>query len=174
MRRRPARALVVRTGAFFGPWDESNFVAGASAPLAAGEPFAAADDLTVSPTYVPDLVHACLDLLIDGERGVWHLANAGAVTWAELARGPPRGRRPGRGAASRAGPPRRSAGRRRRPPYSVLGSERACSCPPGGRPGAVPARSPTAGGRLGGTTVTPGERRTCPGCCGGHGRRTVG
>jgi len=40
----------------------------------------------VSPTYVPDLVHACLDLLVDGERGVWHLANAGGATWAELAR----------------------------------------------------------------------------------------
>ena len=35
---------------------------------------------------MPDLVHAVLDLLIDGERGIWHLANAGAVTWAELAR----------------------------------------------------------------------------------------
>ena len=49
-------------------------------------PFAAAGDLTVSPTYVPDLVNATLDLLIDGESGIWHLANRGAVTWAELAR----------------------------------------------------------------------------------------
>jgi dTDP-4-dehydrorhamnose reductase len=40
----------------------------------------------VSPTYVPHLVHASLDLLVDGERGVWHLANAGVVSWAELAR----------------------------------------------------------------------------------------
>jgi dTDP-4-dehydrorhamnose reductase len=39
----------------------------------------------VSPTYVPDLVNACLDLLIDEESGVWHLANTGALTWAELA-----------------------------------------------------------------------------------------
>jgi dTDP-4-dehydrorhamnose reductase len=39
----------------------------------------------VSPTYVPDLVDASLDLLIDGECGVWHLANRGAATWAELA-----------------------------------------------------------------------------------------
>jgi dTDP-4-dehydrorhamnose reductase len=27
-----------------------------------------------------------LDLLIDGEYGIWHLANSGAVTWAEFAR----------------------------------------------------------------------------------------
>lgn len=79
-------ALVVRTSAFFGPWDEHNFVAAALRALGAGLPFAAADDATVSPTYVPDLAHASLDLLIDGELGIWHLANPGAVTWAELAR----------------------------------------------------------------------------------------
>jgi dTDP-4-dehydrorhamnose reductase len=79
-------ALVVRTSAFFGPWDEYNFVLGALRLLAAGERCAAAEDVIVSPTYVPDLVHASLDLLIDGERGIWHLANQGALTWAELAR----------------------------------------------------------------------------------------
>jgi dTDP-4-dehydrorhamnose reductase len=31
-------------------------------------------------------VHACLDLLIDGSTGVWHLANQGAISWYELAR----------------------------------------------------------------------------------------
>jgi dTDP-4-dehydrorhamnose reductase len=40
----------------------------------------------VSPTYVPDLVNACLDLLIDGERGIWHLANVGRISWSELAK----------------------------------------------------------------------------------------
>jgi dTDP-4-dehydrorhamnose reductase len=78
--------LVIRTSAFFGPWDEHNFVTASLRALAAGQRFAAADDATVSPTYVPDLVHASLDLLIDAERGVWHLANEGAVTWADLAR----------------------------------------------------------------------------------------
>jgi hypothetical protein len=29
---------------------------------------------------IPDLVHACLDLLIDGEHGIWHLASDGMVT----------------------------------------------------------------------------------------------
>lgn len=79
-------ALVVRTAAFFGPWDAHNFVTIALRELAAGNAFAAADDATVSPTYVPDLANACLDLLIDGERGIWHLATPGAVTWVELAR----------------------------------------------------------------------------------------
>jgi dTDP-4-dehydrorhamnose reductase len=39
----------------------------------------------VSPTYVPDLVQAALNLMIDGEHGVWHLSNRGAVSWAGFA-----------------------------------------------------------------------------------------
>lgn len=80
-----SRALVVRTAAFFGPWDQYNFVTLGLATIRRGEPWHAAHDLRVSPTYVPDLVHASLDLLIDGETGVWHLTNRGATSWAELA-----------------------------------------------------------------------------------------
>jgi dTDP-4-dehydrorhamnose reductase len=78
-------ALVVRTSAFFGPSDEANFVTRALSALASDRPFRAPDDITISPTYVPDLVGMSLDLLIDDARGVWHLANVGAVTWFELA-----------------------------------------------------------------------------------------
>ncbi|MDX1965437.1 MAG: family 1 glycosylhydrolase [Pirellulales bacterium] len=78
-------ALVVRTSAFFGPWDDANFLTSALRRLAAGERISAARDWVVSPTYVPDLVHNCLDLLMDGESGVWHLANDGRVSWAEFA-----------------------------------------------------------------------------------------
>ena len=77
-------ALVVRTSAFFGPWDSFNHVALALRALRTGEPFAAAHDLTVSPTYVPDLVRTSLDLLIDGESGIWHLTNGEPVSWWEL------------------------------------------------------------------------------------------
>jgi dTDP-4-dehydrorhamnose reductase len=78
-------SLVIRTAAFFGPWDAYNFVTLALQALRRGEPWRAAHDQWVSPTYVPDLVHHSLDLLLDGERGVWHLANRGAVSWAQLA-----------------------------------------------------------------------------------------
>ncbi|HUS64459.1 MAG TPA: sugar nucleotide-binding protein [Kofleriaceae bacterium] len=78
-------ALIVRTSAFFGPWDLGNFVAVVQSSLAVGRPVRAAHDLIVSPTYVPDLVNAVLDLLIDEEEGIWHVANLGAVSWAELA-----------------------------------------------------------------------------------------
>ncbi|CAA9278961.1 MAG: GH1 [uncultured Chloroflexi bacterium] len=78
-------ALVARTSAFFGAWDEHNFVTAALRELAAGQRFVAAVDQVVSATYVPDLVHACLDLLLDGERGILHLANGGALSWYDLA-----------------------------------------------------------------------------------------
>jgi dTDP-4-dehydrorhamnose reductase len=78
-------ALVIRTSAFFGPWDEHNFVVRTLQAIHQGQRFAAADDIVVSPTYVPDLVHATLDLLIDGESGLWHLANGGEASWYEFA-----------------------------------------------------------------------------------------
>jgi dTDP-4-dehydrorhamnose reductase len=81
-----ADALVVRTSSFFGPWDEYNFVTRTLADLRNGVPVEALEDVWTSPTYVPDLVHAALDLLIDAESGIWHLANEGGTTWADLAR----------------------------------------------------------------------------------------
>ncbi|MDB5883098.1 MAG: putative b-glycosidase, Glycoside Hydrolase Family 1 [Ramlibacter sp.] len=78
-------ALIIRTAAFFGPWDRHNFVAQTLESLRRGERWRAAHDQCVSPTYVPDLVQATLDLLVDGERGLWHLSNRGAVSWAGLA-----------------------------------------------------------------------------------------
>ncbi len=121
-------ALVFRTSAFFGPWDAYNFVTIALRELAAGRSFVATGDAVISPTYVPDLVNASLDLLIDGESGLWHLANEGAVTWAELAAR----------AAARAGVdagglearPRAELGMAApRPLYSALGSERGMLLP---------------------------------------------
>jgi dTDP-4-dehydrorhamnose reductase len=79
-------ALVIRSAAFFGPWDAHNFVMLCLQALRRGKRWIAASDQVVSPTYVPDLAHAALDLLVDREEGLWHLANHGAVSWAELAR----------------------------------------------------------------------------------------
>lgn len=78
-------ALIIRTSAFFGPWDTHNFVVQMLHALRQGQRWLAADDIVVSPTYVPDLVNTTLDLLIDGETGLWHLANGGATTWFEFA-----------------------------------------------------------------------------------------
>jgi dTDP-4-dehydrorhamnose reductase len=121
-------ALVIRTSAFFGPWDDYNFVTKVLRALQRGESFPATEDAVVSPTYVPDLAHACLDLLIDGERGIWHLANAGAASWADFAR---------RAAVLAGLDPLAIRGclladmalPAPRPPYSVLGSERGTLLP---------------------------------------------
>nr|WP_254445313.1 SDR family oxidoreductase [Anabaena sp. UHCC 0204] len=116
-------SLIIRTSAFFSPWDEYNFVTIALRELSAGEEFLAAQDTIISPTYVPDLVHASLDLLIDGETGLWHLANKCEISWANLARL----------AAKQAGvsvkrlialPTRQLGLIAPRPTYSVLGSSR--------------------------------------------------
>ena len=77
--------LIVRSSAFFGPWDAHNFVSTTLASLQCGEPVQAADDIVVSPTYLPDLVNVTLDLLIDRATGIWHLSNGNPMTWAELA-----------------------------------------------------------------------------------------
>ena len=122
-------ALVVRTSAFFGPWDGHNFVTVALRAVAAGDPFEAAEDVVVSPTYVPDLVDATLDLLIDGECGVWHLANAGAVTWLELARRAAEAAELDDGCIV-ARPAASLGWIAMRPPYSALASERGSMMPP--------------------------------------------
>jgi dTDP-4-dehydrorhamnose reductase len=124
-----SRALVIRTSAFFGPWDEHNFVTVSLRRLASGEPVKAAGDAVISPTYVPDLVSTTLDLLIDGESGLWHLAGPGSLTWAAFASL----------AAELAGldasaveaePIERMGLPARRPLWSVLGSSRGAALPP--------------------------------------------
>ena len=56
-----------------------------SAKISAGREVVAAGDVVISPTYLPHLAEAILDLVIDRERGIWHLVNRGAVTWADFA-----------------------------------------------------------------------------------------
>jgi dTDP-4-dehydrorhamnose reductase len=121
-------ALVVRTSSFFSAWDEYNFVAQVLQAARNGETFTAADDVFVSPTYVPDLVNTSLDLLIDQATGIWHLTNEGAYTWAELGRlalrmaGLDESCIMGQSAAT-------FGWAARRPRYSVLGSEHGAMLP---------------------------------------------
>ena len=79
-------ALVVRTAAFFQPFDAHNFAVWVERELRAGRPVKAAEGFVVTPTFVPDLVHASLDLLIDEERGIWHLTNQEPVSWFDFGR----------------------------------------------------------------------------------------
>ena len=113
-------ALIARVGPVFGSWDASDPVTAALRALAVGRPWTA-DAAVVSPTYLPDLVEACLDLLIDGEQGVWHLPNPGAMAWDELVR------RAAGAVGIDAGSAAPDTGARRQ---RVLGSERGWPMPP--------------------------------------------
>lgn len=78
--RSGASALIVRPGPIFGPGRGDDELTRALRMLSIGAPVIMASDELVSPTYVPDLVNESLDLLIDGERGIWHLANRGETS----------------------------------------------------------------------------------------------
>jgi dTDP-4-dehydrorhamnose reductase len=80
------QALLVRAGPLFAPWDRVRTRALTTHPVPAGLHFLAAEDVTISPAYLPHLIAAAIDLLIDGECGIWHLANQGAITHADFAR----------------------------------------------------------------------------------------
>jgi dTDP-4-dehydrorhamnose reductase len=121
-------ALVIRTSSFFSPWDHLNFVTNTLADLKEGRTVTVADDVVISPTYVPDLVNESLDLLLDNEHGIFHLSNHGKITWADLARK----------VAEMAGcdenlvnakPLRKMRLKAKRPYYSVLQSEKGIKLP---------------------------------------------
>ncbi|MFB9991139.1 family 1 glycosylhydrolase [Deinococcus oregonensis] len=77
-------ALIVRSSALFGLLSVDRLLGQALQTLASGGSVPLDQDHRFSPTYLPDLIHTSLDLLIDGEVGVWHLVNRGESTWAEL------------------------------------------------------------------------------------------
>lgn len=78
-------ALIIRTSAFFGPSDSCWWHNQLEQHAIKGRAFPAAQDQVVSPTFVPDLANATLDLMIDDCDGIWHLANTSAVSWFEFA-----------------------------------------------------------------------------------------
>lgn len=78
------QALVIRPGKVFSPNEQCDPFRERLEALGRGESVPAANDVAFSATYLPDLVNVALDLLIDAESGLWHLANSGAVTPAEF------------------------------------------------------------------------------------------
>ncbi|KEQ52428.1 SDR family oxidoreductase [Sphingobium chlorophenolicum] len=123
------RHLIVRTAAFFSPHDEFNFAADVVRSLAQGGHFVAADDLVVTPTYVPHLVATALDLLIDGEVGLWHLTSGTPLSWSDFARriAARCGHDPAR---IRAVPHRSLCWAAERPAYAALATRRGAALPP--------------------------------------------
>jgi dTDP-4-dehydrorhamnose reductase len=77
--------LVIRTCNFFSAWDDSSFISKTIDDLKEQREVYAANDVFVSPTYVPDLINISLDLMLDNEKGIYHVANMARITWADLA-----------------------------------------------------------------------------------------
>jgi dTDP-4-dehydrorhamnose reductase len=78
-------ALIIRSSSFFGPWDQYNFPHLLINTISSNQPFIAASDVYISPTYIPDLVNNSLDLLIDKEAGIWHLTSGTELSWGSFA-----------------------------------------------------------------------------------------
>jgi dTDP-4-dehydrorhamnose reductase len=79
------KVLIIRTATFFSPHDAGNVAVEILDELGHGRLPSAATDIFMSPTFVPDLVDAVLDLLIDGETGIWHISNPACLSWFEFA-----------------------------------------------------------------------------------------
>jgi dTDP-4-dehydrorhamnose reductase len=121
-------ALVIRTSAFFGPWDKYNFVYSVLGSLKSNEPYYIPQGVMISPTYVPDLADASLDLFIDEEKGIWHLSNEGMLTWSDFAMNiAERGGLTKNKLISR--PMEEMGWKAKRPAYSVLQSEKGIKLP---------------------------------------------
>lgn len=77
--------LVVRTAAFFSPFDRFNFAHQLLATVRNGETFLASPDHMISPTYVPHLADIVLDLIIDRAHGLYHISNGETLNWLQFA-----------------------------------------------------------------------------------------
>jgi dTDP-4-dehydrorhamnose reductase len=77
-------ALIFRAGRLFAPGNRGDFVWAVLQALTRGRAFRASLDV-VSTTYAPDFAHVALDLVVDGETGIWHLPTPGEISWHDLA-----------------------------------------------------------------------------------------
>ncbi|RYG69933.1 NAD-dependent epimerase/dehydratase family protein [bacterium] len=78
--------LIARTGPLFSRQGKLDLERAASEQSHWEGPNDASHATVVSPTFAPDLADATLDLLIDGEFGLWNLVNDGHASWTDLVR----------------------------------------------------------------------------------------
>jgi len=89
------QTLLIRTPEMFSPWNLENPVQAALEAMRSGQPLDMLENLPASwakrhlpglPAFLPDVVQTALELLIDDEKGIWHLSSPGPSSWNELAR----------------------------------------------------------------------------------------
>jgi dTDP-4-dehydrorhamnose reductase len=117
--------LIVRCGTFFSGAGPNHLGFQIAQLLEGDRQLDIPGDTIFTPTYLPDAANAILDLLIDGETGIWHLTNGEEASWASLARN--------MAAALNADPKRvnavKGASAVNRPRYAPLLSDRAAVLP---------------------------------------------
>ncbi len=81
-------SLIIRSGFFYNPWHPEDLL---SRLLISGESvsenhYQLPSDIILSPSYLPALVNNVLDLMIDGESGLWHMSNQEEISFYDFAR----------------------------------------------------------------------------------------
>jgi dTDP-4-dehydrorhamnose reductase len=76
----PPGWVIIRTAWLYGPGGPC-FPQTMINAARAGKPLKVVDDQIGSPTFTHDLADATLDLLDRGAIGIWHVTNAGSVSW---------------------------------------------------------------------------------------------
>ncbi|MGE5393739.1 MAG: SDR family oxidoreductase [Candidatus Saccharibacteria bacterium] len=80
-------SLIIRSSVFFNPWHKHDTLGKILySGMNSNYQFNLPSDIVMSPAYIPDVVNTVLDLLIDGESGIWHLSNQQEITYYEFAR----------------------------------------------------------------------------------------
>lgn len=79
--------LIVRSSSFYNPWHEHDIL---RQLLTMDHDLNTLcffpSDIILSPTYITDLVNTTLDLLVDNEKGIWHLSNNEEISFFEFIR----------------------------------------------------------------------------------------
>lgn len=73
-------ALIIRSSQFFNPWKNNDLLKVILQAEGNLQKYYLASDIIFSPTYIPDMVHQVLDLLIDNESGIWHISGSDEMT----------------------------------------------------------------------------------------------
>lgn len=79
-----AGSLICRCDILFARTGRTDIFNGVIERLSAQQSVDVPSDATCSPAFVEDVGHAALDLLIDGEHGIWHLSHGSSMDFAHF------------------------------------------------------------------------------------------
>ena len=71
------QALIIRVGDFLAPGYSANVTKHVGDSVSDRPELTVTTDVMVSETNISEFIHASLDLLIDGEKGIWYLTKDG-------------------------------------------------------------------------------------------------